>query len=499
MLDEYRQRFRAFHTHWQREQYLFRAGRKTPAEWTYLYHENSDLFSNSVLVELQAKHDEVASYRTTERQAIQRLITFARAGQVASRTLELTEELTAYEAHPAIHWESESLTIRQAALQLAQIAEPQRRRELAARRAKAIQHTQDLRAERFAKGQAAATAFGFDHWLAFAGKTRQLDLLKLAEQATQLLTKTESPYIAALKPLLARETQVGWEEATQADLGYLQNLKRFAPYFPTTRAIEIYADHFAGLGFKVEQQSHVELDTAARVGKQARAFSVAVQIPDEIKLVANLDQRHEGYGFYQDFFQAAGQSQLAAWTSNELTYEFRVPRDAAIGAAWGTLCSQLLLDNEFLLSNFGFPASGEFRRALAVFKLLHVRRAAALLHYETEFHADKLSRHAGARFAELLTEGVRVRYDEAECLRAIETPFQAADQLRAWAFEAQLREHLKTRFGTRWWSARKAGELLIDLWNTGHRYTIEELAGLIGLGELDFEWLSKELLAAIST
>ncbi len=498
MLDEYRQRFRAFHTHWQREQYLFRAGRKALFESAYLVHENSDLFTTSVLAELQAKHDEVAAYRATERDAIQRLLAFARAGQLASRTLELTEELAAVEAHPAIKWDGQRLTIRQAQLGLALEAAPHRRRELAARRAEAIHRTQDLRAERFAKLQTGAQAFGYDHLLALHNATHHLELEKLATQAAQLLAKTESQYVAALKPLLAREAKVGLDEATQADLGYLQRLARFAPYFPATRAGEIYAELFAGLGFKIEQQPHVELDTIDQAGKQARAFCAPVQIPDEIKLCANPAGTHEGHAFYQGFFHAAGQTQLAAWTSGELRYEFRVPGDAAVGEVWGTLFSQLLFDAEFLVGNFGFPASGEFRHALAVFKLLHVRRAAALLQYETEFHAGKLSRNAGARFAELLSDGVRLRYDEAECLRALETPFHSANRLRAWAFEAQLREHLKTRFGTRWWAARKAGELLVDLWNTGHRYTVEELAGLMGLGELDFEWLSEELLQAIS-
>jgi hypothetical protein len=35
--------------------------------------------------------------------------------------------------------------------------------------------------------------------------------------------------------------------------------------------------------------------------------------------------------------------------------------------------------------------------------------------------------------------------------------------------------------------------MLIDLWNTGRRYSLERLATMIGLGELSFDWLSAEL------
>jgi hypothetical protein len=59
-----------------------------------------------------------------------------------------------------------------------------------------------------------------------------------------------------------------------------------------------------------------------------------------------------------------------------------------------------------------------------------------------------------------------------------------------------MREHLKTRYGHAWWRSRKAGEMLIDIWNTGHRYRIEELASIIGLGALDYNWLSAEMRAA---
>ena len=56
---------------------------------------------------------------------------------------------------------------------------------------------------------------------------------------------------------------------------------------------------------------------------------------------------------------------------------------------------------------------------------------------------------------------------------------------------------MKTRFGARWWASLKAGETLIDLWNTGRRHTDEELAAMIGLGELDFDWLASETLESM--
>jgi hypothetical protein len=68
-----------------------------------------------------------------------------------------------------------------------------------------------------------------------------------------------------------------------------------------------------------------------------------------------------------------------------------------------------------------------------------------------------------------------------------------ADLLRAAAFEALLRDRLRSAYGFRWWTSRRAGDFLIDLWNTGQRYSIEEMASLIGLGTIDPAWTLDEL------
>jgi hypothetical protein len=69
--------------------------------------------------------------------------------------------------------------------------------------------------------------------------------------------------------------------------------------------------------------------------------------------------------------------------------------------------------------------------------------------------------------------------------------------LRARLFANALGEYFRTRYGHRWWAARKAADELIDQWNTGARYTVEELASLAGLGELNFDLLADTTEAAL--
>jgi hypothetical protein len=295
--------------------------------------------------------------------------------------------------------------------------------------------------------------------------------------------------------MLLREADVSIDEATAADLPYLQRYARFDAFFTREQMLWIYRELFSNLGFSTHDQSNIELDSTARPGKQSQAFSSPIRVPDEIKLSLNLAA---GQRNYSEMLRASGQSQSAAWTSRNLYPEFQTGGDGGVAEAWGMLFENLLLNESWLMGTFGFVESAEFRRSLAVLRTMKLRQQAAKLIYETEFHSEKLSSGAGQRYAELMTDAVRVKFDGAECLREVSDDFRSANYLRAAAFEAQMRDYLKTKFGSRWWASAKAGETLIDLWNTGQRHSVEELAAMIGLGELDFDSLVTTLFVQIT-
>lgn len=499
MLSEYRQHFGELHAELHRDDFLFRSGRKPRRETASILREYSDLFQKAD--ELRQAHEETSTHRVTERASIRRLIAFALEGRVASRARELANETEQYELHARLDWDERKLAISEANDLLASETDAARRRDLFARRADLIRGANDLRAERLERMQDAARAIGFDSLLVMrrelrGPELRSMDVEKLAEMAGNLLSKTESRYVSSLASLLHRELGISLDDATEADLPLFLRFTRFDQFFPRERMPGIYRDLFAELGFRTENQSNVELDSAARPHKQPQAFCAPVRVPDEVKLVFTA---RGGQANYREFLREAGHAQHAAWTSRNLYPEFRVGGDKAVQQAWGMLLENLPLDPHWLMSTFGFVENAAFRHALAVFQLMAVRQAAAQVIYESEFYAGRLAGNAGARFAELMTDAARVRFDETEHLRVLDESFQAADFLRASAFEAQMREYLKTKFGQHWWATRKAGEMLIDLWNTGQQYSVEELAAMIGLGELDFDWLAAELLGQVET
>jgi hypothetical protein len=489
MLSDYRQRFGDFHTEFHRENYLYRSGRKRSRETAHVLGEYSDLFAASAIADLRARLEEISEQRETERTSVNRLIAFAAEGSLSVRAQEISAEIEGYESAARIDWNGEKVSFAESAALLSHEADPERRRDLFARRAGLIKAAQDLRAERLDKLREGAVALGYDSRAAMRRELRGLDSERLGEGAASILSKTESGYVTALAGLIAREIGGSIDDATEADLGFLRTFTRFDHFLPAEKIPGVYRGLFAALGFDVEKQSNLIIDSEARPGKQPRAFCSPIRVPEEIRVSVNLTG---GQANYREFLREAGRAQGYAWTSPNLYPEFRIGADRAVVEAWGLLFENLLLNERWLIGAFGFADSREFRHALAVFRLMTLRRRAALAGYETEAFSGSAFSGAGARYAELMTDAVRVRVDDTDHLRSLDRPFYAADFLRASAFESQLREHLKTRFGERWWDSRKAGETLIDVWNTGQRYTVEQLASMIGLGELDFDWLAAE-------
>ena len=60
-------------------------------------------------------------------------------------------------------------------------------------------------------------------------------------------------------------------------------------------------------------------------------------------------------------------------------------------------------------------------------------------------------------------------------LSDIDGSFYVTGYLRSWAFEAQLRDFLRSEYGQRWFARREAGGLLRELWSLGQGPTADDL------------------------
>jgi hypothetical protein len=205
-------------------------------------------------------------------------------------------------------------------------------------------------------------------------------------------------------------------------------------------------------------------------------------------------------------FHEAGHAQHFGWSSREIMNrhpEFVYSPDNATTESFAFLLNHLFHDARWLKDHRPGVSEEQSRliaRELALLSTHTVRRYCAKLRYEIVLHDSSSvgSAELASSYATMQSEATGFVRSSALYLSDVDDGYYSAAYLRAWAFEAGLREYLRTRYGYRWWASRKAGDELIDLWSTSSRYSVEELSRLLGLGELDFDLLAETYIATMS-
>jgi hypothetical protein len=251
----------------------------------------------------------------------------------------------------------------------------------------------------------------------------------------------------------------------------------------------------ADLGIDLRSQRNVELDVDARPGKRPRAFCAPIRVPGRVVLVI-LPQG--GQDDYQALFHEAGHTEHFAHASPALPAEDRVLGDNAVTEGFAFLFEHLLMDHAWLRSRLDFGPVEDYIRFCALQKLFFIRRYAGKLAYELELHAGTPLGLLPDRYAGHLGEAVCVPYPAGDYLEDVDGGFYCTSYLRAWAFEAQLRDHMRSAFGSDWFRRRAAGDLLRELWSLGQSMRAEDLLRDVTGHTLDFAVLADEARAALA-
>jgi hypothetical protein len=228
----------------------------------------------------------------------------------------------------------------------------------------------------------------------------------------------------------------------------------------------------ADLGIDLRAQRNVELDLEERPTKDARAFCSPIEIPGRVVLVI---KPQGGPDDWRALFHEAGHTEHFAHTTESLSMEEKRLGDNAVTEGWAMLLEHLTIDPVWLERRLDFPRPYEFAAEGATQLLWIVRRYCAKLLYELEFHSSDDPSSLRPRYVELLDDATKVEPSPSDYLADMDGGFYASQYLRAWAFEAQLRAHLRERFGNAWFSKREAGSLVRELWAEGQKPTADEL------------------------
>ncbi len=460
----------------------------------------ADLWTRASINDLERALADTPAQFETECAALRRLVNTARLGYVEWQAHEVADELRQCEAATRIAWAGERVAAADVAALIAHESDATRRRELAARHNDAAAACDDLRAARLEALRTAAAALGYTAYSALLYEAAQTDETKLTAAADTLLAHTGETYQRQLRAWATQQLPPQHARTpVYADSLFFARLSHFDQFFPAAKLPTTYATTMADLGIRVGQQTnlHVEWETGA---VNADAFGIAA--PADVRLVVGT---REGAQSLRRLLFAAGCAQQFAWVSRDMAArfpEFVHGPEETTRAAYGFLFRYLLHDPAWLgeVCRLKAAAAATVARECALVELHDARRCCAQLQHQLALASapDVRAESLAVAYAVRHTEATGFSYMPAQYLYDSGVDLnRAAAALRARLCAVALGEYLRTRHGWHWWATRAAGDELIDLWNTGARYTVEELASLIGAGALDVELLADALLTAV--
>jgi hypothetical protein len=451
----------------------------------------ADLVSLSAIDDLRRERERTKTAFEAERRGVRLLLACAEAEFLERQCRATDLELTRAVHRPYIAWRDERLSALQAAERAAREPNRAERRALAQKLDSFLASVADLRAERRERLRDGAGALGyasFGEYFRRREADRQRDVDRLAQCCETLLAATDEAHAALLRRW---RTDAGFlkESPLRADARARDAQPIGDREFPARKLAVRLEDVLRGLGVRPGQQSNLR---RASLPDDATAPVVArVAVPDDIRFAW---RAADGWRAYATTFHAAAHAQRAAWTSARLPVELRCANDPALDEAFGALFAGLTREARWLGEALDISDPKTSLRSVRERRLMKLRFDAARF-----LGALRQCRDATPAtdedLARLLTETTGVVFSPGEAAEDVADGLCAGVGVYAAMFEVQFRDYLKTRYGA-WWTSPRAGDALIDLWNTGSYYTLGELAKHIGLGEIAPDALLEELHGA---
>jgi hypothetical protein len=317
-----------------------------------------------------------------------------------------------------------------------------------------------------------------------------LQLESLAEECRALLDETERLWEREGDRLFRARIGLGLDEVRPWDMPRVFRAPQLDQLFPSDRMLPALTSTLGDLGIDLGSQQNVHLDVEQRPNKSPRAFCSPIEVPGKVMLVI---QPTGGKDDWEALFHEAGHTEHFAHTDPDLKVEERRLGDNAVTEGWAALFENLVTESAWLNRRLDVPRVDDLVRGGAVTNLYFARRYSAKLLYEIEFFQADDPEAMKPRYAELLTDALKIPAHPESYLTDIDGSFYVTGYLRSWAFEAQLRDFLRTELGNEWFATRDAGELLRELWAQGQAPTADELLHEVTGAEIEMESVAERI------
>jgi hypothetical protein len=457
-LDAFRDRADRFIADLDEEYYLHYAGLKESLEVEQIYERYEELTRLETATSLEGAPTE--------------LWRFACEGYLGNLTRSHQEEVARVEAELEVTIDGETIPYRMMRVAMANEADREKRARLERERLRLADEVLNpvyLDAARI--DREAVRALGAPNYYELY-KRFGFGLDDLAAQCTELLDETERLWEDQGDRAFRERLGLSLSEARTWDVPRLLRAPQLDQAYPPDKMLPALEQTLHDLGIDLASQRNVHLDLEARPAKSPRAFCSPIEIPGKVMLVI---QPIGGRDDWEALFHEAGHTEHFAHTNADLPMEAKRLGDMAVTEGWAMLLQHLVSEPAWLNRRLDVPNPAALANEGSLTLLYFVRRYCAKLLYEIEFFQADDPATMRARYAELLTDALKLPANPENYLADIDGSFYVTGYLRSWAFEAQLRDYLRSDYGNEWFARRECGDLLRELWSLGQGPTADGL------------------------
>ena len=492
-LADIRSRVDAFLRELIEEDYRQRAGLKRESQQAAIYERHRTLATPSLLEDCRGLVE--AAEDADEARARRFLVEFLAQNILDADVRHLTDDLLTREATGSLDVDGEAIPLRSAEVRVRNEADRRRRSVVEAARVAAIDDLNGLLTDILRRAHEGAFRLGFAGYVPMCETLSGVDLSRVRERCGAFLGATRDMYADFLRWALRKYLRLGLEDAKRHDVMRLLRAPHLDALFPPDRMRPAAEDSLARMRLDFRAGGRITVDDEPRPTKSPRAFVAPIEVPDRVILVF---RPQGGPDDYHSFLHELGHALHFGYTDGALPMEFRRLGDNSVTETFAFLIEGLLHERRWLRRFLDVANPADFLHLAALHKLYLIRRYCAKLSYELLLHEKGPIPAMAEAYRELLAEATLVEFPRELYLHDLDPYFYSARYLRAWCFEAQLRERLVEQFDEEWFRNDRTGPFLRDLWHHGQRLPLEDLAALLDLGPLTIDPLVRQLSSQLS-
>lgn len=467
------------------EAYEHGAGLKDEMNSAAIYEKFSQLFTREMVDGIASRRQDAQGDEGRRLRYLHALVTSEFLGNAVK---EVSDEKSTWEATKVLDVNGEAVPYRMAPILMANEEDRERRTAIQEASDEAKKEINPKLSERTQTLHRLAREVGAKDYLHLYQDLKGLDLGHLRSSMDDLLSRTAGSYREAMAQRL-EPLGLDLKEAEKHDIAHIMRAKAFDGGFTAEGSVPTLQKTLRALGIDLETQKNIILDIEAREKKSPRAFCAPLDVPAKIYLVT---KPQGGFSDYDSLFHEAGHAEHFANVSKTQKMEYKYLGDNSVTESYAFLLQYLLTDPNWLQQFLELPDLPSFMDFVWMQKVYFLRRYAAKLQYEMELHTQGVE-GMDMVYRVILEKALGFRHPESHYLLDLDDGFYAAQYLRAWIFEAQLRQLLKEKFGEEWFLQRDAGSFLKGLWSEGQKFAVTELAESTGYSGLDAGTLIEEL------